>query len=70
MKKDACPEGLVPLSTIFKALESPKVGCHDTEPKFIKYDVGTIIAQEYEIKCTKVCSFSPMKIPKEFNEDY
>ena len=28
------------------------------------------MAQEYEIKCTKECSFTPTRIPKEFNEDW
>ena len=70
VKKDACPEGLAPLSTILTALENPKIECHDSVPKFIHDDAGTIVAQEYEIKCTKVCSYTPTKIPKEFNEEW
>ena len=70
VKKDACPEGLAPLSTILTALENPKIECHDCVPKFIHDDAGAIVAQEYEIKCTKACSYTPTKIPKEFNEEW
>ena len=69
VKKDACPEGLAPLSEILAALDNPKVECHDIEPKFTKDDMGNIVSQDYDIKCSKVCSFTPTKIPKEFNED-
>ena len=48
----------------------PKIECHDCVPKFIQDDADTIVAQAYEIKCTKECSFTPTKIPKEFNEDF
>ncbi len=44
--------------------------CHDIEPKFIKNDEQTIVAQDYAIKCSKVCSYSLMEIPKEFGEDW
>ncbi len=70
VKKDACPEGLAPLSEILTALDNPKVECHDVEPKFRKDDEGTVVAQEYDIKCNKSCSFTPAKIPKEYNEDW
>ena len=61
---------MAPLSTILTALENPKIECHDCVPKFIQDDADRIVAQEYEIKCTKVCSFTPTKIPKEFNEEW
>ena len=44
--------------------------CHDIEPKFIKDDAHTIVAQDYAIKCSKVCSYSPTQIPKESGEDW
>ena len=70
VKEDACLEGLAPLGEILTALDNPTVECHDIEPKFIKNDEQTIVAQDYAIKCSKVCSYSPMKIPKEFGEDW
>ena len=70
VKRDACPEGLAPIADILAALDNPKVECHEVEPKFTKDDTGTIVAQDYDIKCTKLCSYTPQKIPKEFNEDW
>jgi hypothetical protein len=51
-------------------LDNPTVECHDIEPKFIKDDAHTIVAQDYAIKCSKVCSYPPTTIPKEFGEDW
>ena len=67
---DACPSELAPLSDILTALDNPKVECHDIDPKFTKDDEGTVVCKEFDIKCTKQCSFTPTKIPKEFNEDW
>jgi hypothetical protein len=61
VKKDACPEGLAPLGEIVTTLDNPAVECHDIEPKFIKNDEQTIVAQGYAIKCSKVCSYYHMK---------
>ena len=70
VENDACPEGLAPLGEILTALDNPTVECHDIEPKFINNYEQTIVAQDYAVKCSKVCSYSPMKIPKEFGEDW
>ena len=61
---------MAPLGEILTALGNPTVECHDIEPKFVKNNEHTIAAQDYAIKCSKVCSYSPMKIPKGFGEDW
>ena len=39
-------------------------------PSSSNNDEQTIVAQDYAIKCSKVCSYSYTKIPKEFGEDW
>ena len=65
-----CPKELVPLRQILTNLGNPPLVCHKVEAKFTKNDAGEVIAQDYDIKCDKDCSFTPLKVTKEFKEEW
>ena len=65
-----CRKELTPLREVLAALGNPTLVCHTVEPKFTKNDAGEVIAQEYDIKCDKDCSFTPLKVTKEFKEEW
>ena len=65
-----CPKELTKLREVLTALGNPTVVCHNIVPTFTKNDAGAAIAQEYDVKCDKDCSFTPLKVSKEFKEDW
>jgi len=65
-----CPKELTPLREILAALGNPNLACHTAVPKFTKNDAGEVIAQEYDIKCDTDCSFTPLRVMKEFKEEW
>ena len=65
-----CPKQLAPLREVLTALGNPSLVCHKVESKFIKNDVKEVVAQDYDIKCEADISFTPLKVTKEFKEEF
>ena len=65
-----CRKELTPLREVLAALGNPPLACHIIDPKFTKNDAGEVIAQEYDIKCDSDCSFTPLKVTKEYKEEW
>ena len=52
------------------SLAAPHLECHGYQTKYEKNDEGVVVDRAYVLKVTKTLSFSPAKVPKDFNEEW